>query len=152
MGIGRFIKKTFLVLGLCGSMAYLGDKYNFNDRVVYPRTLSQRKVEADFYNPLEIQKKIVINNNGNLETYLVSNDVEIPVLKGTKGPILALDYELRNLTQSQLYSAVVQSWDSLTQEQRNVVASNEVERVLSERYKELEDVLKEFFIMPGGGD
>lgn len=152
MGFFRFVKKSVLVLGFCASIAYMGDRTNFNDRFVNPIMYANRPVASQFYNPLEVQKKVVINDNGKLETYLVSNGVEVPVLQGTQGPVLPIDYELRNLSQAERYSVVVQSWDDLSQEQKYTIASNEVESILGERYQELEGVLKDFFTIQGGGD
>ncbi len=148
MGLGKFIKKCVFTAGFLAAAAYAGDSVNFNDRVVYPLTLDKRQVETGFYEPLKVQRKIVVNERGNLETYLISNDIEIPVLRGTQGPILDPNYELRNLDQSQRYSLVVEAWDGLSPEQRYALTKNEVQRVLGERRQGFESAVNDLF----GGD
>lgn len=152
MGFGRFVKRTFLTLLTAATIAYFGDTYNFRERIDKRMLYSHREVEAGFYNPLELEKKIVINDHGQLETYLIANEVYVPVKQGTNGPVFSIDYELSNLSPGELYAGIVQSWSKLSQDQKMSIARQEVEAVLSQRYQELEDVLKDFFTVQGGGD
>ena len=84
MGFFRFVKKTILMLGLYASIAYMGDRTNFNDRFVNPILYANRPVASQFYNPLEVQKRAVINDAGKLETYSTKRLNQRPDEKGIK--------------------------------------------------------------------
>lgn len=72
----KVLKTTAFSMCLLAS-AYLGDVYNFNDRFVNP--VVYRDVEsAEFYaeEPFKLEKKVIMNDEGKLETYFGSRETE----------------------------------------------------------------------------
>ncbi|MFP4111782.1 MAG: hypothetical protein ACLFPQ_02905 [Candidatus Woesearchaeota archaeon] len=71
------MRKIFAIGGLCvgllaytGLNMYLGDKMNFNDKVVYPLVYGNKETEDGFTeDPFDLEKRIIINENDRIETY-----------------------------------------------------------------------------------
>jgi hypothetical protein len=67
------LKRTICGLALSASIigaAFLGDSMNINDRLIYPIVYRNTRSEIGFTEtPFEMEKYIIVNRNGNIETY-----------------------------------------------------------------------------------
>lgn len=53
-----------------GTVSYLADKHNINDKVVYPYVYKDHETAPGFTeNPFDLEKRVTINEDGELETY-----------------------------------------------------------------------------------
>ncbi len=57
--------------------AHLGDNLNINDRMIYP-TIYRGRETAEYFaeEPFELEKRIILNDEGELETYFGRRDAE----------------------------------------------------------------------------
>jgi len=75
------IKLRFLisVAAVCGALA-AGDYYNIIDKFVYPFKYYKNKPEENFHqSPFSLEKMYVVNEKGNLETYIGNNNKWVEV-------------------------------------------------------------------------
>lgn len=118
------IIKTGLGLALLGAVAFGGDYCNVNDRIFHPVQYQDKKVEQGYFGkPFELEKKIVVNSRGNLETYIVTLDQKLPVLQGKTGPQIGdSDYIWNNFPQEQRDTLVIKGWSSMDEQKKMELA------------------------------
>ena len=118
------IVKTGLGLVFIGAVAFAGDYYNVNDKIFHPAQYQDKKVEQGYFSkPFELEKKIVVNSKGNLETYIVTLDQKLPVLQGKIGPQIGdSDYIWNNFPQEQKDTLFARGWSSMDEQKKMELA------------------------------
>ncbi len=93
------------------------------------------------------------NSNGNLETYLLTEEDKLPILSKENGLIVgSVDYNWNNFTNQERLDLTVNNWDNLDETYKNQLIRKEVGIRIKNKYHELKDFLMELFNMFGEGN
>lgn len=105
-----------------------------------PFNKEERSVEPGFANPKYATVDKPVNENGNIEHFLVYDDgkvkVSLPIMEGPYGPLVGdAGYHWRSMGVEIKSSLVYGSWGELTTTTRKAVLKNELEKMI-ENYGE----------------
>ncbi len=141
-----FINNVLPAAGIAAflsGVAVAGDYADLKKRTIDAFAYNGKKIEQGYYSGLlDAEKRILVNNNGNLEAYIITAERDLPMLQGQMGLRVGdSQYGWNNLNRTEQGQFVVQGWSNLE--------SNVKEDLTLRGYQELPSGKKSQLVLQG---